>query len=251
MKPIVKHFLFVFFVCISFCINVENVYANRLIMRPPSTHTPQQNNKLHSKTQKKSSKNKKNLQQKEKNHQDILDKEKSTKKDFNFYQKSPSTYYYQYSNPNRVDTLSSSKTFVDIDCILDASQRFDVPLSMILSILDVEKGSVGKKSINSNNTYDIGPMQINTIHLHELQKMGISKIDLVNNGCININVGTWLLKKHLNASNNSFFEAVGRYHSTTPKYKRAYQRRVIQSYKMIRQNPLRQIDTIIQKCNQI
>jgi len=103
-------------------------------------------------------------------------------------------------------------------CIGKASMKYNVPKDVIeLVALHLENGRVGMKKNNNNKSYDMGIMQINSIHLPELSKYGISENDLINNACTNIDVGTWLLAKHI-ASTGSYAKGIGRYHSKTDKH---------------------------------
>ena len=80
---------------------------------------------------------------------------------------------------------------------------------------------------NKNGSRDIGLMQINSIHLPELAKHGISEQDLLN-PCTNLAVGAWLMKRHqINYGNT--WEAVGVYHSATPSYKWKYAQKIQES----------------------
>ena len=56
-------------------------------------------------------------------------------------------------------------------CIFLASQQYHVPPAILIGILKVEGGTVGQEvGPNTNGTYDLGPMQINTVWLEELSK---------------------------------------------------------------------------------
>src|SRR5690606_1472273 len=89
-------------------------------------------------------------------------------------------------------------------------------------ILDVEGGEVGKVSRNTNGTYDIGPMQINSIWLSKLQRFSISRDDLLYNRCINIYVGAWILTQEYQRFGGDLGKAIAHYHSPTPKHQRRY-----------------------------
>lgn len=121
---------------------------------------------------------------------------------------------------------------VTAECVLSASSRYQVPVALITAVMATEGGEVSKFSTNTNGTKDYGPMQINTIWLEELGQYGFTEKILTNNGCANVFAGTWILSKYL--SRYSTWEAVGRYHSGTPKLKRAYQERVAARLKSIR-----------------
>ena len=82
-------------------------------------------------------------------------------------------------------------------CVAMAAKKFGIPELPIWVILDVEGGQVGKVSWNSNRTYDIGPMQVNSIWLKQLAQFGISERQLRDNLCMNIYVGRWIFTKQL------------------------------------------------------
>lgn len=48
-------------------------------------------------------------------------------------------------------------------------------------------------------SYDYGVMQVNSNHVPKLMGMGIikSKDDLLNNPCLNVQIGAWILATHL------------------------------------------------------
>lgn len=83
---------------------------------------------------------------------------------------------------------------------VDAGERQNIDPWMIYSVAKVESGNNPLAlNKNRNGTYDIGIMQINTVHLPILAKYGISRDDLWNPET-NIHVGAWVLggciKKH-------------------------------------------------------
>lgn len=119
-------------------------------------------------------------------------------------------------------------------CVVAASNHYQVPPALLLSILKVEGGQVGKTSKNSNGSSDIGPMQVNSIHLPELAKYGITFEQLKNDGCLNVHVGAYYIKKAelsktggaKNVSPKEFWQGVGNYHSKTPQYNARYAAKV-------------------------
>jgi hypothetical protein len=62
---------------------------------------------------------------------------------------------------------------VPMHCINEAAIEYHVPAKLIISLLNVERGKNGKVEKNKNGTYDIGPMQINSSWLPDLEKHGI------------------------------------------------------------------------------
>lgn len=116
-------------------------------------------------------------------------------------------------------------------CILESAAYHNVPVSVILGLMATETGVVGAISYNTNGTYDIGPMQINSSWLPKLRKHGISERALRYNGCVNVAIGAWiigdLLKKY------PMWEAIGYYHSRTPHLSEKYKSRVYNKMKRL------------------
>lgn len=77
---------------------------------------------------------------------------------------------------------------------------------------------------NSNGTYDIGLMQINSVHLAELAKHGIGPAHL-QDGCVSAFVGAWMYRRKMDKHGNTW-TAVGAYHSETPEHRDRYARTI-------------------------
>lgn len=130
-------------------------------------------------------------------------------------------------------TVETPLTLAQVDyCVNQASLAYpNVSPLMLKTLLAVEGGQVGTVSKNSNKTYDLGPMQINTIHLREIAKVhGFGVKDVVFNACRNIKVGAWLLSRHVTETGGKHWLAMGRYHSKTPKYRNRYVRKAADAY---------------------
>ena len=121
-------------------------------------------------------------------------------------------------------------------CLLLASQTYSVPPAVLLGIYQVEGGQVSQEvGPNDNGSYDLGPMQINTIWIPELSKRwGISQEtarQLVRDDpCTNVSVAAWILKKHINETKN-LSKAISHYHSRTYRYGSVYKKKVVLSMK--------------------
>lgn len=113
-------------------------------------------------------------------------------------------------------------------CVAASSIRFNVHADLIKAVILTEGGRVGAKTKNKNGSYDIGIMQINTIHLPLLKQYGITEDQLLNEPCVNIAVGTWILAKGVNRAGNAndFWVGVGSYNSKTPKFNEIYKQKV-------------------------
>jgi len=106
-------------------------------------------------------------------------------------------------------------------CIETAARSFNIPELPLWIILDVERGTLGKVSMNTNGTYDIGPMQINSIWLKRIAPYGITEHAVKNNLCMNVYVGAWIFTKELR-EHGTLTKAIAHYHSPTPKHQMRY-----------------------------
>ena len=117
-------------------------------------------------------------------------------------------------------------------CLMLAAQTYAVPPQVLVGILHVEGGHIGQQVPNTNGTYDLGPMQINSSWLPELarnwrvpQKTAWQWVR--DDGCTNVNVSAWILRQNLNES-GSLALAVAYYHSHTPSLGASYKRKVVE-----------------------
>ena len=125
-------------------------------------------------------------------------------------------------------------------CIAKATEHYQVPPDLVRAIQKTENGC-GRVATNTNGSFDMGCMQINSIHLSELAGYGITKKMLVNNErCINVFIGTWMIKKLIRSAKTpeEFWVQVGSYNSTPTKknggvYNRRYQKWVWKNLKKI------------------
>ncbi|MCK5383943.1 MAG: lytic transglycosylase domain-containing protein [Alphaproteobacteria bacterium] len=120
-------------------------------------------------------------------------------------------------------------------CIMMAAQAHDVPPALLAGIYRAEGGKSGQEVANTNGSYDLGPMQINTIWLPELARQwGISeekaKQVVRDDTCANVDVAAWILRQHLNETHD-LAKALEHYHSRTPEYGKKYKKRVINEMK--------------------
>ncbi|MFA0013787.1 lytic transglycosylase domain-containing protein [Vibrio lentus] len=80
-------------------------------------------------------------------------------------------------------------------CFDEAALYYNVNSNLLKAIARVESDfdSKAMNYDNSNETYDIGLMQINSIHLPTLKKFKITESVLINDPCVNVYVGAWIL----------------------------------------------------------
>lgn len=116
-------------------------------------------------------------------------------------------------------------------CILLAAQNYAVPPAALIGIYHTEGGKVGQEVGNTNGSYDLGPMQINTIWLGDLaERWNVSKSHarkwVRDDPCTNIGVAAWILRGHLNRTKD-LKTAIAHYHSRTPHIGTRYKKKVI------------------------
>lgn len=116
-------------------------------------------------------------------------------------------------------------------CLMLAAQTYSVPPAVMVGILQVEGGRVGQQVQNTNGSYDLGPMQINTIWVPELADYwGVDNTTAArwirDDACTNMGVAAWILRSHMD-STGSLSKAIAHYHSKTPSRGYAYREKVI------------------------
>lgn len=90
-------------------------------------------------------------------------------------------------------------------CFNEAGARYRVDPLLLRSMATVES-SLNPQAIGKNRdkkgrvtSRDFGLMQINERHIPELRTLGVlsDEQDLLNNPCLNVQIGAWILAKHL------------------------------------------------------
>jgi soluble lytic murein transglycosylase-like protein len=109
------------------------------------------------------------------------------------------------------------------DCFDSAAAYQGVSAKILRGIAWVEShGNPAAEHRNANGTLDIGELQVNSSHLRELSDYGIDAHAL-HDECVNIYVAAWQLKKQMIKYGNTW-NAVGAYHSQTPRLRDDYAR---------------------------
>ena len=135
-------------------------------------------------------------------------------------------------------------------CLMMAAQTYQIPPQVLIGILHVEGGKVGQQVRNTNGTYDLGPMQINTLWTKELAKeWGVSRATakrlIRDDACTNVNVAAWIFRRNLNET-KSLSKAIAWYNSRTPHIGYRYKKKVLAA--MRKQNlPLTQTAAVATK----
>lgn len=116
-------------------------------------------------------------------------------------------------------------------CMMMASHTHEVPPALLAGIYKAEGGKIGQQVKNTNGSFDLGPMQINTLWIPELaEKWNVSHDTahkkIRDDACTNIGVAAWILRGHIEET-HSLSKAMTHYHSRTPKYGTKYKKRVL------------------------
>lgn len=113
-----------------------------------------------------------------------------------------------------------------VQCIVRESARYAIPLEVTFALMKTEGGKAGDLVRNTNGTYDMGVMQVNTIWLDEYSKRtGLSKPALqrlsVANGCFSVSLGLDILRRQVDRE-GSLVGGIAAYHSRTPHVAQRY-----------------------------
>ena len=122
-------------------------------------------------------------------------------------------------------SLSAFAEAVEGACFAEASKRYLIPESVLRSISFVESG--GKPialNRNTNGSFDIGHMQINSSWIPVLARFGITPEQLYD-ACTNTLVGAWILARNIQRHGYTW-QAIGAYNAHSPIKQAVYQRKV-------------------------
>lgn len=100
------------------------------------------------------------------------------------------------------------------DCFKKASKKYSIHPALLVAIARVES-NFDHRAINNKNrngTSDYGLMQINSSWLDKLKEHGITKNQLINEPCINVDVGGWILAHNFYGAGVTW-ESVGAYNA--------------------------------------
>lgn len=138
--------------------------------------------------------------------------------------------------------LTSSSSFAF--CFQAAGARYQID-PVLLEAVAVQESGLNPRAINTNRnkagkavSTDYGVMQINSTHIPTLIAMGVirSKDDLLNNACLNVQIGAWILAKHLQICGVSW-SCLGSYNAgfadNNEMRRRVYARRIYGIYNQL------------------
>lgn len=111
-------------------------------------------------------------------------------------------------------------------CFEDAAALYGVSPLVLRAIQRVENRQADPRLVshNMNGTADYGLMQINSIWLNDIRRYGYTPEHLMD-PCLNVVIAAWILANKLSGQYLTW-QAVGRYHSTTPHLRDKYAAKV-------------------------
>jgi hypothetical protein len=112
-------------------------------------------------------------------------------------------------------------------CMMTVSAVAHLPPRVLPVIAHIEGGRAGLVQPDTNGTFDLGVMQVNTIWVGPIARRAhlppaIAEAKLVSDPCFNIAAAALILRVYLAETHGAILPAIGDYHSHMPALNRAY-----------------------------
>lgn len=118
-------------------------------------------------------------------------------------------------------------------CIAEAAEAYQINPLLLRAIREQERGDLGMKNLNDDGSYDLGPFQINTIHLEDLRYFGITEDQVRNDPCFNTAAAAWHLRNKINENDGDIWKGVAWYHSKTDHLGTSYRAKVVKKFRAL------------------
>lgn len=116
-------------------------------------------------------------------------------------------------------------------CITQASEYYQVNPLILWGIAKVESNfNPYAVNRNSNGSYDVGIMQINSAWIPTLKKYGLYDVRKMWDPCYNIHVGAWVLSQCIKQHGNTW-KAIGCYNAASNPKRMKYAWKVYNAIK--------------------
>lgn len=116
------------------------------------------------------------------------------------------------------------------ECVFDSAARHGVAPALMLGALTAEGAFEGFVKRQTNNTFDMGRLSINSVHLKELERFGVSRemgaYYLQHDGCYAMEFASWLMARRLRDPRDQgkdYWTRAAGFHSRTPSVNARYQ----------------------------
>lgn len=143
------------------------------------------------------------------------------------------------AHPAAYEVSSINKECADL-----ISLSSKIHMSLLAAYLKTENSTSGSILVNDNGSYDIGPMQVNTINWKKLHdKYQITPLQLRFDGCINLLAGAHLIRNRFDRHSREdistwdiFYRVAAEYHSYTAEHNRNYQGKWVANLNSVLEN---------------
>lgn len=115
-------------------------------------------------------------------------------------------------------------------CITAAATAHGVPAPLLVLIMRVENGRLGRVTPNASGAPpDVGPAQVNAMWVSKLAQRWRTTpqaafVALRDNLCANLEAAAWILRDAIDSAPEDFWKGVAHYHSRTPQFRDRYLR---------------------------
>jgi hypothetical protein len=136
-----------------------------------------------------------------------------------------------------------------VACMVAAASFYHLPPRVLPCIQAVEGGHPGTISANSDGSFDLGVMQINTLWVARFAAItGMTqdavRARLIDDPCFNIAAAAAIMRLCLNETRGDLLRAVGLYHSHTQVLADGYQAKVLGAATRLFVRPARPIGPV-------
>lgn len=134
--------------------------------------------------------------------------------------------------PSVTADSTTDSAVVDLQrCFVSAGNTYGVSPLVLWAIAKVESGfNPWALNRNSNGTWDVGIMQINSSWIPVLRQYGLYDTRHIWNPCYNIHVGAWILSECVRRHGYTW-EAIGCYNARSYSKRVSYSRKVYEALK--------------------
>ena len=120
------------------------------------------------------------------------------------------------------------------NCIVEVAKVYKLDPLLLRAIREQERGDLGKENPNTDGSRDMGPFQINSIHLKSLREgFGMTEARVTSDACANAAVAAWHLRNKINENDGDIWKGVAWYHSKTPAKGRRYRKFIMTIYERL------------------
>lgn len=113
-------------------------------------------------------------------------------------------------------------------CSVTAARQYGLPEVAVLAVAEQEGGRPGIAVRNTNGSFDLGALQLNTAYVRTLSRYGIRYEDVQLAGCYPYQLAAWRIRRHVQYDRGDFWTRVANYHSKTPVFNIRYRAKLIQ-----------------------